>query len=87
MAMPPTIMGLPTGGARESSRRRSPPLSPSIPPQPTGSELGKSSGDQNYHKLLKHYHEVRAVLCASRLHTDMLRGDLVVAHATLVVAL
>jgi hypothetical protein len=57
VAVPP-IMGLPTGGIGESSYRRSPPLSPSIPAQPSGSEVGKSSGDEKHRKLLKHYHEV-----------------------------
>jgi hypothetical protein len=43
-------------------------------------------GDEKYHKLFKHYHEVRALLCASRLHADRLRGDLVATRAALVVA-
>ena len=86
MAVPPPIMGLPTGGAGESSRHRSPPPSPSIPAQPSGSKVGESLGDEKYHKLLKHYHEVQALLCVSRLHVDMLLGDLVAACAALVVA-
>ena len=85
-ALPP-VMGLPSDGASESSRRHSPSLSLSIPAQPSGSKVGESSGDGKYRKLLKHYHEVRAALCASRLHTDMLCGDLVVARTALVVAL
>ena len=85
VALPP-IMGLPTGGARESSHRRSPPPSPSVPAQLSGSEVGESSGDEKYRKLLKHYHEVRALLCASRLHADMLLGDLVATSAALVMA-
>ena len=79
-------MGLSPDGARESSRRRLPPPSPSVPAQPSGSEVGKSLGDDKYHKVLKHYHKVRALLCASRLHADMLLGDLVAARVTLVVA-
>jgi hypothetical protein len=43
--------------------------------------VGKSSGDEKYRKLLKHYHE----WCASRLHADMLCGDLVAARTALVV--
>jgi hypothetical protein len=62
------------------------PLSLSILAQPSGSKVGESSGDEKYHKLLKHYHEVRALFCASRLHADMLRGDLVARRAALVVA-
>ena len=87
MVAPPPIMGLPTGGAGESSSRCSPSPSPYIPTQPSGSEVGESSGDEKYRKLLKHYHEVRAALCASRLHTNMLRGDLVAMLAALVVVL
>ena len=79
-------MELPTGGARESSRRLLPPLSPSVPAQPSGSEVGESSSDKKYHKLLKHYHKAHELLCASRLHTDMLLSDLVAVHAALVVA-
>jgi hypothetical protein len=47
--------------------------------------VGKSSGDEKYHKLLKHYHEVQALWYASRLHANMLCGDLVVARTALVV--
>ena len=79
-------MGLTTSGAKESSHHRSLPPSPSVPALPSSSEVGECSGNKKYHKLLKHYHEVRAVLCASRLHADMLRGDLVAACAALVVA-
>ena len=87
MAAPPPIEGLPTGGAEESSHRHLPLLSLSVPAQPSGSEVGESLGDEKYRKLLKHYHEVRATLCVSRLHADMLRGDLVAVRAALVVAL
>jgi len=86
MATSPLIMGLPTGGVGESSCHHSPQSSPSVPAQRFGSKVGESSGDEKYHKLLKHYHEVRALFCASRLHADMLRGDLVAACAALVVA-
>jgi len=86
MAAPPAIMGLPTGGAGESSHHRSPPPSPSVPTQPSGSKVCESSGNEKYCKLLKHYHEVRALLCESRLHADMLLDDLVAPHTTLVVA-
>ena len=75
MAAAPPIVGLPTGGAGESSR------------QPSGSKVGESSGDKKYRKLFKHYHKVRAALCASRLHADMLQGDLVATRTTLIVAL
>ena len=87
MATRPPIVGLPTGGVGESSHRRSPPPSPPILAQPSSSEVGESSAYEKYHKFLKNYHEVRAVLCASRLHVDMLRGELVAARAALVVAL
>ena len=86
MAAPPPIMGLPTCGARESSHHRSSLLSLSAPAQPFGFEVGESSGDEKYRKLLKHYHEIRALLCASRLHVEMLRGDLVAMCAALVMA-
>ena len=59
---------------------------PICPCTASGFEVGESSSDEKYHKLLKHYHEVRALLCASRLHANMLLGDLVVARAALVVA-
>ena len=84
--MPPPVVGLSTGGAGESSLHCSPLSSPFVPVEPSGYEVGESSGDEKYRKLLKHYHEVRALLCVSRLHADMLRGDLVAAHAVLVVA-
>jgi hypothetical protein len=86
MAALPLIVGLPTSGAEELSYRRSPPPSPSIPTQPSGSEVGKSSGDKKYRKLLKHFHEIQALLCASRLDADMLLGELVAARVALVVA-
>ena len=81
------IVGLPTGGAGESSHRHSLPPSPFVPAQPSSSKVGEFSGDKKYRKFLKHYHEVRAALCASRLHDDMLCSDLVATCATLLVAL
>ena len=86
MAAAPPVVRLPTGGAKESSHRRSLPSSLSVPAQPSGSEAGESSGDEKYHKLLKYYHEVQALLCVSRLHADMLHGDMVAARTALVVA-
>ena len=41
-------------------------------------------GDEKYRKLFKHYHEVRELLFASMLHTNMLHGDMVAAHTALV---
>ena len=87
MAAAPPVVRLPTGGAKESSHRRSLPPSLFVPAQPSGFEVGESSGDEKYHKLLKHYHEVRATLCVSRLHADMLCGDLVAPRVALVMAL
>jgi hypothetical protein len=54
--------------------------------QPSASEVGESLGDEKYHKLLKHYNEVQALWCASRLHADMLCGDLVAVRAVVFVA-
>jgi excinuclease UvrABC nuclease subunit len=48
--------------------------------------VGKSLGDKKYRKLLKHFHEIQALLCASRLDADMLLGELVAARVALVVA-
>ena len=87
MAAPPPVVGLPTGGAKESSRCHLLPPSLSVPAQPSGSEVGESLGHEKYRKLLKHYHKVRAALCASRLHADMLRGDLVAVRTALIMAL
>jgi hypothetical protein len=76
------IVGLPTGGAGESSHHHSlPPRS--VPAQPSSSEVG---GDEKYRKLFKHYHEARALLCASRLQVDRLRSDLVGVRTALVMA-
>ena len=63
-------------GSGESSRCRLPPPSPSVPAQPSGSEVGESSEegesshDKDYHQLLKDYHEVQAVLSLTRLNAD-----------------
>ena len=92
MVAPPSVMGLPTSGAEESSCHRSPLLSPSVLAQPSSSIVGKSleegesSSDEKYRKLLKDYHEVRALLCSSRLDADMLHIDSVATHAALDVA-
>ena len=87
MAAPSQDVGLSPGGAGESSRRCLLLPSLSILAQPSSSKVGESSDDKKHHKLLEHYHEVRTTLCASRLHADMLRGDLVAARAALVMAL
>ena len=90
MVAPPSVMGLPTSGAEESSCHRSPLLSPSVLAQPSSSIVGKSleegesSSDEKYCKLLKDYHEVRALLFLSRQDADMLLGDMVAMCATLV---
>ena len=70
------------GGARESSRHHLPPLSPSVPAQPSGSEVTKSSeehessDDVEYHQLLKDYHEVQEDLSSTMLNAKMLCGEL-----------
>ena len=75
-------MGLSSSGARESSYRRLPPPSPSVPAQPSSSEVDKSSeeheslDDVGYYLLLKDYHEVQAVLSSTRLNAEMLCGEL-----------
>ena len=75
-------MGLSPGGAGESSHRRLPPPSPSVPAQPSCSNVGESSkeressDDVKYHQLLKDYHEVQADLSSTRLNAKMLRGEL-----------
>ena len=82
MMAPSLVMGLPPDAARESSNCRSPPSSPCVPAQPSGSEMGESSkeseysDDADYHQLLKDYRKVQAVLSSSRLNTEMLRGEL-----------
>ena len=76
MVAPSPIMGLSPGGARESSHRRLPPPSPSIPAQPSSSKVGESSDDVDYHQILKDYHKVQVVLSLTRLNAEMLRGEL-----------
>ena len=82
MAAPSQVMGLSPDGARESSRCHLPPPSSSIPAQPSGSEVGKSSeerkflDDVDYRQLLKDYREVQAVWSSTRLNAKMLRGEL-----------
>ena len=89
MAAPSLVVGLSPGGAGESSRRRLPPLSPSVPAQPSSSKVGKSSeereslDDVEYHQLLKDYGEVQADLSSTRLNTKTLRGKLDAAHDVL----
>ena len=75
-------MGLSPGGAAESSYRRLPPPSPSVPTQPSSSEVGESSeehessNDVEYHQLLKDYRDVQADLSLTRLNTETLHGEL-----------
>ena len=76
MAAPSPVMGLSLGGNRESSRRRLPPLSQSVPAQPSSSEVGESSDDVDYHQLLKDYYEVQVVMLVTMLNAEMLRGEL-----------
>ena len=79
MAAPSQVMGLSPGGVGETSRCRLPPLSPSVPAQPSGSEVGESLeereslDEKEYHELLKDYHEALADLSLTRLNTKMLR--------------
>ena len=75
-------MGLPPGVARESSRRRSPPLSPCVPAQPSGSKVGESFkereslDDIEYRQLLNYYREVQVDLSSTRLNIETLCGEL-----------
>ena len=70
------------GGARESSRHHLPPLSPSVPAQPSGSKVGESpeeresSDDVEYHQLLKDYCEVQVDLSSTKLNAKTLCGEL-----------
>jgi len=92
MMAPSSVVGLPPGVARELSHRCSPPLSPCVPAQPSGSEVGESSeehkysDDTDYHQLLKDYRKVQALLSLSRLNAEMLRGELDVARDALQVS-
>ena len=89
MATPSQVMGLSPGGARESSHRRLPPPSPSIPAHPSGSEVGQSSQEHessdnvNYRQLLKDYHEAQADLSSTRLNAMMLRAEVDAARDAL----
>ena len=82
MTAPSLVVGLSPGVAGESSHRRSPPSSPCVPAQPSGSKVGKSSkeheysDDADYYQLLKDYHKVKALLSSSRLNAEMLCGEL-----------
>ena len=82
MAAPSPVVGLSPGGVGETSRRRLPPPSPSVPAQPSSSEVGEwskeheSSDDVEYHQLLNDYHEAQADLSSTRLNVEMLHGEL-----------
>ena len=82
-------MGLAPSVAGESSHRRLPPPSPSVPAQPSGSKVGESSEECDYsddvdcHQLLKDYRKVQALLSLSSLNAEMLRGELDTAHDAL----
>jgi len=82
MVAPSPVLGHSTGGAEESSCCRFPPPSPSIPAQPSGSEVGESSeehessDDVNYCQLLKDYQEAQVDLSLTRLYAEMLCGEL-----------
>ena len=89
MAAPSLVLGHSPGGVGQSSRRRLPPPIPSIPTQSSSSKVDKSSeehessNDVDYHQLLKDYHEVQAVLSATRLNVKMLHGQLDASRDTL----
>ena len=82
MASPSLVVGLSPGGARESSHRRLPPLSLSVPAQPSGSKVGESSeerecsNDVEFHQLLKDYCEVQVDLSSTWLNVETLHGEL-----------
>ena len=82
MAALSQVVGLSPGGAGESSHRRLPPPSPSVPAQPSGSKVGKSlkehesSDDIEYHQLLKDYREAQVDLSSTRLNAEMLCAEL-----------
>ena len=82
MAAPSLVVGLSPGGAGESSRRRLPPPSPSVPAQLSGSKVSESSeeressNDVTYHQLLKDYHEARSDLSLTRLNAEMLHSEM-----------
>ena len=89
MASPFPVVGLSPGGAEESSHHRLLPLSPSVLAQPSGSEVGESSGEREssddieYHQLLKDYREAQADLSSIRLNAEMLRAKLDAARDAL----
>ena len=89
MAVPSLVMGLSPSGARESSRRHLPPLSPSVPAQPSSSKVDESLEEcesldiVECHQLLKDYHEVQAVLSSTRLNAEMLCSELDATRDTL----
>ena len=89
MAAPSQVMGLSPGGARESSHRRLPPLSPSVLAQPSSSKVGESleehesSNNVEYHQLFKDYREVQADLSSTRPNAKTLRGELDVVRDAL----
>ena len=92
MEEPSLVVGLPLSVARESSHRRSPPLSLSIPTYPSGSKVGKSSeereylDDVDYHQLLKDYSKVQVLFSSSMLNAEMLHGELDAMHDALQVS-
>ena len=89
MAAPFQVMGLSPGGAGESSRRRLPSPSLTIPAHPSASEVGElleeheSLDNVEYHQLLKDYHEAQADLSSTRLNAEMLLAELDVARDAL----
>jgi hypothetical protein len=92
MVAPSPVVGLSPYGAEESSRHSLSPPSPSIPAQPSSSEVDKlseeckSSDDVDYYQLLKDYHEVQVVLSSTRLNTKMIRSEQDAMHDTLQVS-
>ena len=92
MMAPSPIVGLSPSGVGESSHRRLPPPSPSIPAQPSNSKVVKSLEEResiydiDYHQLFKDYCEVQAVLSSTRLNAEMLRGELDAARDALQVS-
>jgi hypothetical protein len=89
MAVPSVVVGLSLGGAEELSHHRLPSLSPSVPAQPSSSEVGESLeereslDDVEYHQLLKDYHEAQADLSSTRLNVEMLRAEVDAARDAL----
>ena len=83
------VMGLSPGGAVESSHRRLPPPSPSVPAQPSGSKVGESSeehessNDIDYYQLLKDHREVQAVFSSTKLNAEMRHGEVDAARDAL----